>query len=1427
MLKVKFKNGINGFLTDWTPYMVIQEVGSLKRSVESENPGEAGLIVYDNVSLTFRYEEGNVVYDAFSGSLNEAQIYLFEIFAVKSDKSEIKIFEGIADFSTLEWDLNELTLRFDVVDKLKALDMLTDSAAQRGEINDIINRINCTDYLTDIIKRSITGMGVWLEIQTYHLINNEGNLERGDAIIHTETILKKGETFLHPAEGVGLCLVTDSELMTSMGGWITTFVKIHPLKSCTLTLPLAEEDSTIVVSGNIFEENDIVYLENAGQIEFLKILDAGFGSDVSWIYSVERHYTGETSFNWNTGEIIKYSDINHTYITNLSSPPVSTHLFYYANQYYNSPDINITGYDSFGRNVLKAFDAIKILNAIVSRVLSPVIFCNRTGENTYPVSLNYYNKLYDASPFGKHSLEAVKLLADSMRCYIFIDREGTFVIQKKSNLGAVNAGLERNFDAVRLSAASVPRKFFWDKLIDGVQAKIISDGFLSAGASKQIFQNIKPRNELNKEIVALNTILFNKKSLADYALEAADDYLSFYGKRHDSYSLSMSLYDSLLEWELLDYITFDGKKCFFASFEIDLAEREFRTEMISIPGENYYKGQANIPLSIEKYSLSSNGGGPEINSGVTVTQAMGSAMYSAEEPLEIGSAIISLGYENNLKLSSNNKLDTIQGIKTTSIPRFDGIAIGGDADILYKGKFYGDVKVTGKIVVDGDLNISGSLNEVNLTELYVADKTINLNKGGSYSTAPGSGLRVLGTSGIIAASISYDADDNWSFDKSINLPAEKRIKINGIDVLTSDTLGNGILNSSLTKVGIIASGTWKGSPVNAQYINYDSTNFQNVENKLTSKTITAGSINGVAVSGTFYPGGVISIDTPQDIRITASPAFNNITLNNGVINSGADLTINLSGSSILPQTGYAYNIGSLNKKYLSLHAAELCVESLVAQNTKATIGGRVLIGEANELTADINQTNYYINVKYNNLASNDIIYFESAGRVEFMKVIALTASSGGSYEYQVQRAYDGTAANNWYAGDSLFNTGGQGDGFIDLYSIKGIKGSVQPGPTMTGNVRNSLVYNDWSEHWAIGNLNGLYGFTSNAFGVGLGRFANNSSYITLDPQNGFAIKHKDNTGAEIKVIELDASGNGYFRGNITSSAVITGGTLQTAITGKRVKIDGAGNDIKFFNNAGEYISVEGYLSAQNEKRLRIGGALMGEGDLNVVGGGVFGGNIKTSLDIDSLGGYKIDGTSVIDENSNAVLNNIDAGNISLTKLILSGYDLITARPAASKILITDTDRKIVNSDIPAGELFTPAFCELYDESADSTITCDGSTYVKWTNSSIGVHKSIQGNVSSDSIIIDSGFQGKYLAHYDVSFLTGNAADYYWSLKVGSSITAGSRSCVKAQTYSLTHVSGGCLLDLAAGDQISIGCLGTANTVLTVTYLNVRIVKISN
>jgi hypothetical protein len=335
--------------------------------------------------------------------------------------------------------------------------------------------------------------------------------------------------------------------------------------------------------------------------------------------------------------------------------------------------------------------------------------------------------------------------------------------------------------------------------------------------------------------------------------------------------------------------------------------------------------------------------------------------------------------------------------------------------------------------------------------------------------------------------------------------------------------------------------------------------------------------DAVVLTSSANPGAAASILATDAsgylalVKLT-TPLLDTASGNMTVAPAG-DLVLDPVGNDVLPGTGYDLNLGSLAKKYLTLHAAELWVETLVAQDTIATIGGRILVGPTTTLTADVAAEAGIFSLKHNEANSGDVLYMEAGGQVEFVQIVVWTIVDGGRagpnyfvidgnyaslftagtkftvrgatgnngeytvtsssydgsaytviyvtetppsatwdghilyrgsgpYLYNVLRDRDGSGANAWYAGDALFNTGNVGDGFIDLYSVHGVKSATQYGPTIVGNVRTSTTHNAWAEHWALGNLNGVYGYGATAYGFAAGKYADGAAFVTVDATNG-------------------------------------------------------------------------------------------------------------------------------------------------------------------------------------------------------------------------------------------------------------------------------------------------------------------------------------
>jgi hypothetical protein len=331
-------------------------------------------------------------------------------------------------------------------------------------------------------------------------------------------------------------------------------------------------------------------------------------------------------------------------------------------------------------------------------------------------------------------------------------------------------------------------------------------------------------------------------------------------------------------------------------------------------------------------------------------------------------------------------------------------------------------------------------------------------------------------------------------------------------------------------------------------------------------TITTNGVvygNGTSAVGVTAQGPANSVltanagapsfsDTPTVTSLTATTLTANTSLTTPSLLAAAnlsiaptgDVTLNPTGNDILPVTNFDLNLGSSSAKFLTLHAAELWVENLVAQDVMATIGGRVIVAPTTELVQDLTNVATTIHVKHNQIANGDrILLMTSVGGTAQVEWLAVTSAASGSspdFSYTVTRNLDGSGANTWPAGSAVMNSGTTGDGYIDLYSTSGVFSGT--GPTIVGNVRTGTTYNQVSPRWAIGNLNGLYGYASDEYGAAFGNPS--AAWVKIDPTNGVRIGHNTTTK-----IQLDAAGAASFSsGELTIDANGVGLNVAPSVT---------------------------------------------------------------------------------------------------------------------------------------------------------------------------------------------------------------------------------------------------------------------------------------
>lgn len=117
------------------------------------------------------------------------------------------------------------------------------------------------------------------------------------------------------------------------------------------------------------------------------------------------------------------------------------------------------------------------------------------------------------------------------------------------------------------------------------------------------------------------------------------------------------------------------------------------------------------------------------------------------------------------------------------------------------------------VVIAGNLDVTGTTTTINSTTLQVDDKNIELGTVAvpDDTTADGGGITLKGSTD---KTIIWDnANDNWTFNQSVNIATGLDFKVNNVSVLNATTLGSAVVSSSLTSVGTISSGVWQGTVI--------------------------------------------------------------------------------------------------------------------------------------------------------------------------------------------------------------------------------------------------------------------------------------------------------------------------------------------------------------------------------------------------------------------------------------------------------------------------------------------------------------------------------------------------------------------------------------------------------------------------------------
>jgi hypothetical protein len=328
--------------------------------------------------------------------------------------------------------------------------------------------------------------------------------------------------------------------------------------------------------------------------------------------------------------------------------------------------------------------------------------------------------------------------------------------------------------------------------------------------------------------------------------------------------------------------------------------------------------------------------------------------------------------------------------------------------------------------------------------------------------------------------------------------------------------GDGLTGGGGVALAVDLHGTWSGLEISSAQLRVD-------QDAVFTWTHLHTFNAGIDVDGTLEFQGAEQITTTSG-NLTILPV--------------GDLVLSPAGEDVRPGTTVGVDLGEYNYKWRTLYAAELYVETLVAQDVMATIGGRILVAPTTKLTAAMTNVQNFIYVEHNNLAVDDYVMLESApggvAQFEIMQILTDPSPAGPPFLYTVSRDEDGTGANTWQSGDAVANLGyAVGEGYLELTSTSTVHTDL--GPNMTIYARTGTAnWDDVAATVAVGNLESFLDYSAAEFGVAAGDdlslnpAAGGVSGFSIDRTNGLRLWNtgvKLYDGSDLR-IEMDPTATG-------------------------------------------------------------------------------------------------------------------------------------------------------------------------------------------------------------------------------------------------------------------------------------------------------------
>ena len=330
---------------------------------------------------------------------------------------------------------------------------------------------------------------------------------------------------------------------------------------------------------------------------------------------------------------------------------------------------------------------------------------------------------------------------------------------------------------------------------------------------------------------------------------------------------------------------------------------------LDLTSSGIYNNGATLTLPTATGTLATLAGTETFTNKTLTTPIIGTSVDSNDATFTgfATPTTLTIGYASTSSSTTNISTGAVASGQTKTVNIGTGGASGSTTNINLGDNDGGTVTVNKDLVVTGDFTVNGTTTTINSTIKVIADKELEL---GSVTTptditANEGGIRLKGTTDKTIHWI--DLTDAWTSSEHFNLLTGKAYYIAGNSVLNATTLGSGVVNSSLTSVGTIATGTWQGTIVNPTY------GGTGVNNGSRTITLNTGNLTVTA------PAGGSSVTVPatgtlvgsDDTGTVTSTMIADGTIVNADINANAAIAITKLANSTISGISLGQDLATL------------------------------------------------------------------------------------------------------------------------------------------------------------------------------------------------------------------------------------------------------------------------------------------------------------------------------------------------------------------------------------------------------------------------------------------------------------------------------------------------------------------------------------